>query len=118
MFWPIYQRLGPLLEPCTDSNALRLTYQTPLRITDKLNNVLYDSGSYPLDMTVCLCPTPTLNALVLLAALGALAVLIFLVWLLVKAFTAPEPPLSPNDELVEEVINRMDQVSREYLRNV
>jgi hypothetical protein len=111
-----YNVLWPLFEPCSEPQALRLPYSVLVRMQNA-------GGSYdlPLDLVLCLCPTPTMDVLMLIAGLGVVLVFGLVIWLLASAVTVPPSLPSPQmqtQQIVETVLQEVDQLSEEFLRRI
>ncbi|MBW7884697.1 MAG: hypothetical protein H3C34_19065 [Caldilineaceae bacterium] len=114
MLRSVYEWLWPLFEACSGPDAIPLSYTSPLHITDQYGNTLYDSGGYPLQLVACICPTATMDLLLILAGLGVLLTVIFVTML--GAWALRGPKSTPSDQIVERVVAELDRVSNEFLK--
>lgn len=115
MWLKLFQWLGLLYEPCTGVPQLQITYESPLRIF--YQGALWYDFATPVTVTMAVCPTPVLYSLLVLAALGLVAAVVFTVGLFIRMLF-PRTAQPAWQTLVEETVQQLDDASWEYLRRV
>ena len=113
MLQPIYEWLWPLFEVCNGTPGFGLRFYAPFEVNDQWGNLLYSSNGAPVAQSVCLCPTPMMNALLLLAMVGLIAGVFGLAGMLVEML---KPPKREPDPVLQRFIEHLDQASAEYLK--
>lgn len=115
MFWFFYEWLWPLFEPCATADAFAMHGLSPLQVLDGQGMPLY-LFNHPVQWMLNVCPTPTMNFVLLLGILGAVLVGVKLVRLIrVVLWPAPQASL---DLIVDATYQQLDQAADDYLKRV
>lgn len=119
-----YDLLWPLFELCSDPQALRLPHNIVVQVNELVDSKVVDSYELPVDLVLSLCPTPTMDVLLLAAALGWVLILGLFVWslggLVGMVMGQPAQPSAQMQaqQIVEAVVQEVDELSEEFLRQV
>lgn len=124
MFWSIveeiYAWLWPLFEPCHDP-TLTLVHQADVPFATRFGNNII-RGVQPAELTVCLCPTPMMHLLLLVAGIGlaflVVALLREIVNTLVGKPSEPQARSAAYHDAVAAILHELDKTSDDYVRRV